>query len=103
MCVKVEPQQADLERRYTKPVLYLLTGGLEYLVEQLGGQLQSWSVRSQYGDVLIVLRVEFDGRHMVGFVGASTTAGALARLHDELRDQKTRWREDKFFAPVGQS
>lgn len=89
-------QQADLERRYTKPVLYLLTGGLAFMVDRQGGVFMSFTARSQGGDVLLIVRAVFDERSMVAFVGAATMAGALARLYDDLRGNQVKWRKDKY-------
>ena len=87
---------SQLEKKYSKKVVYLLTGGLEYQVERLGGYCLGFSARATEGDALLVIRVDFEGRHMVGFVGAATLAGGLCILHDKLRDNEMKWQDDKY-------
>lgn len=91
-----ESQLGSLRKKYSKPVVYMLTGGLEYLVGEAGGELQGFSMRPQYGDALVVVRAEFEGKAMVAFASSATGAGAISRLHKELRGGKLKWRPDKY-------
>lgn len=77
-----ENKESVIGKRYGKTLSYLFTGGLEYLVEKLGGELQGISVRSTHGDALVIIRVEFEGKPMVGFAGSDTAASrSSAREH----------------------
>lgn len=85
-----------LQKRYATPLVFMMTGGLEFLVEQCGGVCQGISIRSNYGDSLLVIRADFEGLAMVAFVGSATAAGCVCRAEKELRNGGLKWREDKF-------
>lgn len=85
-----------IEKKHKKAVLFMVTGGLEYLVERAGGDCNGFSMRNSYGDCLLIIRAEFEGKAMVAFVGSATGAGALSRAHHELRNGGLKWRKDKF-------
>ena len=89
-------KESIISKRYGKTLSYLFTGGAEYLVEKLGGELQGISIRSTHGDALVIIRVEFEGKPMVGFAGSDTAAGALVRLERGLRQNEVKWRADKY-------
>lgn len=86
----------ELTDKHATAVVYLLSGGLEHLIEELGGECQGLSIRLAWGDALVILRAEFEERPMVAFVGAATAAGALSRAEKELRSNKLDWKPDKF-------
>jgi hypothetical protein len=88
--------QTNLEKKYKKRVLYMVTGGAEYLVEQIGGELSGFTMRSSGFDTLLVLRAEFEEEPMVAFIGGNTGASCLARAERELRNGGLKWRKDKY-------
>lgn len=88
--------QSDELRKYGQPVVYLLTGGIEHLVDASGGVFLGMSIRSAQGDALVVVRADFEGKRMVGFASGATAAGALVRLHTDLRGEGLKWRQDKY-------
>ena len=83
-------------KRYAKPLVYMLTGGFEFLVEEAGGECKGFSIKANYGDALLVIRADFEGTAMVAFVGSATGAGAIVRAHHEFRNGGLKWREDLF-------
>lgn len=91
-----KPTQTGLEKKYKKRVLYMVTGGAEYLVDQIGGELSGFTMRSSGFDTLLVLRADFDGKSMVAFVGGNTGASCLARAETQLRNGGLKWRKDRY-------
>lgn len=87
---------AELTTRLGSDVVYMTTGGFEYLIKGQGGEFLGFSARSAYSDALLVIRADFDGKVMVGFVSSSTTAGAISRAHKELRDHQLKWSPCKY-------
>lgn len=89
-------QLTELEQRYKRPLVFMLTGGFEHLIDKAGGQLQSFTLRGYEGDWLLVIRVTFDERWRIGFVGAVTAAGALVRAEKQLREGDVNWQVDRY-------
>ena len=89
-------QFSELEKKYAKSVIYMLTGGLNSLAEKEGAQLQGITLRLEEGDCLLVIRALVGERHMVAFVGGVTGAGALHKAHTELRAGEMKWVPDKY-------
>jgi hypothetical protein len=89
-------QESELHRRYSRVTVELLTGGMEFLVEQQGGTCLGISIRSSGVDTLLVIRAEFEGKRMVAFMGASTGASALYKANKQLRNGGVRWVVDQY-------
>lgn len=88
--------QSQEVERYARPLVYMMTGGLEYLVDEAGGVCLGVSIRSHTGDSLLVIRAEFEEVRMVAFVGSATAAGAVVKAEKQLRNGGLEWRADKY-------
>lgn len=89
-------QLTDEVRRYGKKVVYLLNGGLPFLIEKQGGEFRGISLRGYEGDYLLVVRANFEEKKFVSFAGASTGSGALVKWERQAREGKVKWRRDKY-------
>jgi hypothetical protein len=90
---------SEIAERHGTPVVYMLTGGLEHLIDKQGGTCRGFSLRSTFEDSLLVIRADFEGKAMVAFVGAATGVHALSTAHRELRNGGLRWRPDRYAKP----
>lgn len=77
-------------------VVDMLTGGFEDLVDDQGGVCLGISIRSHQYQSLLVIRAEFPGGAMVGFVGAQTAAEAINKAYGKLNNNKLKWQPDKY-------
>ena len=77
-------------------VVEMLTGGFEFLIERAGGQFKGISIRPHIGYSLIIIRANFEGRHMVAFCSADTAAQSITKAHKELHNGGLQWRTDKY-------
>lgn len=91
-----QQQMSDIEGRHGTAVVYMLTGGLEHLIEHWGGSCRGISIRSTEADTLLVIRADFEGKAMVAFVGAATGVHSIAKAHYDLRNGGLRWRPDRY-------
>lgn len=87
-------------KKHRQAVMFMVNGGMESLIDRAGGECAGYSVRLGYGDCLMVIRADFNGKPMVCFVGATSAAAALARAEKELRNGKLRWRKDDYRAQL---
>lgn len=73
---------------------------VEYLVEDgvvaLGGQLHGFSVSIRAEDYLMTLRVGFEGKAMVAFVGSDGIGNLFVKAAKDISNNKLVWREDKY-------
>lgn len=90
------PKYTTIEKRYKRPLIFMMTGGFEYLVDKAGGVLQSFRLSGFEGDWLLVISVTFDERWRVAFVGGVTAAGCLASAEKKLRSGDLKWGKDKY-------
>lgn len=90
------PQMPELQKRYGRTLVYLLTGGVEELIWGQGGRMSGFTVRGGHGDVLLIVRARFEGKPMVAFAGSSSAAASLKKLEQQLRLGQLRWRPDKY-------
>jgi hypothetical protein len=89
-------QVSDIWESCGKRVVVMLTGGFEDLIEDLGGECLGISIRSHQYQSLLVIRADFPGGAFVGFVGAQTAAEAVAKAHNQLKNNKLKWKPDKY-------
>lgn len=92
----MEEQLSQMEKKYSKPLVYMMTDGFSYLIEKAGGQLKSYSLRDGAGDALLVIRAEFEGKAMVAFVGSATAAGCVVKAEKTLRKGEAKWKADMY-------
>lgn len=93
----------DELRRYGKRVVYLLNGGLPFLVEKQGGVFLGITLKGYEGDYLLVVRADFEGKKFVSFAGAATGCGALVRWEQAVRAKELKWKRDKWDKSGGKS
>lgn len=96
MSRQLEAVQEQRRQKRNAAILLAVEGGLEDAVSAQGGELTGFTVRLRGGDVLMVVKAEFEGEPMVGFVGSADLASCLIKADKELVGNKVGWRPDKF-------
>lgn len=91
---RAKKQQARARR--AERLLYAAEDGLLVAVEKNGNVLRGVSVRMGQDDCLMTLRGVVDGANVVSFVGGETLAGVLLKAASEARNDKLKWKEDKW-------
>lgn len=89
-------QMPELEKRYGRALVYLLTGGLEHGIENGGGVLSGFTMRGGHGDVLLIIRARFEHGAMVAFIGGPHAAHVLKTAEKKIRSGELRWRVDRY-------
>lgn len=84
------------EERTNKAALAAITGDLESSIAYAGAILTGFSVRMEEGETLMTLRVILAGRRQVSFVASGTLAQCFAKAVREAKNDKLRWKADKF-------
>lgn len=96
MTRQLEQEREDRQKKRDNAVLLALEGGLAADVGHAGGELEGFSVRLNGGDCLITIRANVAGRRQICFVGAETLVDALLKSCREARQDKLKWRPDKY-------
>ena len=84
------------QERLRNEVGGLLDGFLAADISSLGGELTGVTLLDRGYDSLMILKASFEGKKMVCFVGAGTWAQCLRKASAEARQNKLKWREDKY-------
>lgn len=93
---QMEVIEAKRRDRRRKEIRVSIEYGLVGAVEALGGTLRGFSVRMDEYEVLMTIRATFEGKGMIGFVGAEDLGACLVKAVRELRNNKVTWRADKY-------
>lgn len=96
MSRQLEQVREDRQKKKDLALLLALCGGLSDAVQHSGGVLGGFSVRISGGDCLLILKAEFPAGSQISFVGAEDFQDAVLKAVREARQDKLRWRADKF-------
>ena len=91
---KVEP--STWEQRTNEAALKAISGGLEEAVGWAGAELTGFSVRLSEEETLMTIRAILAGRRQVCFIASGTVAQCFAKAVREAKNDKLRWKVDKF-------
>lgn len=91
-----EHSQAAMAERKRLRGGRILDGGLARAISHAGGELVGFSVKLSQDDCLVVLKADFPGGRMVGFVGGETLIGTLLKATSEAKGDHVRWRADRW-------
>ena len=70
--------------------------GLQAAVEAQGGTLAGFSVRCSDYESFMTLRVDFDGKRMIAFVGSETLEGVFIKAEREAAANRLKWKVDRY-------
>lgn len=84
------------QERQANELFKALDYGLVGAIGHLGGKLLGFSMRVEEWECLLTLRVEFDYGRKVCFVASSDIQNTLRKAYREARDNKLKWREDRY-------
>lgn len=96
MTRQLEQGMEDARSKRERAIVRAVENGLEDSIGFAGGVLLGFSVRTNPEDVLMTLRVELAGRKQIAFVGGSDLGSTLIKACREARQDKLKWRDDKF-------